>query len=329
MDRRTAVALVAVALVTVSGCSAASEAVGELGEQRHPFADETVAVAVDGTDRERALTRDALTYWESHAAEYAGFETEFRLVDPGETPTTAGPIVEVRFVETVGDCGDTDYSAGCAPRINATTRVDWPATVRVQRGFDDDSTRLVAMHEVGHLLGRSHDDAPRDVMRHERALATLPRPNASERPVPWNDSTLTVAVRGEGLSDAERAAYREEVAYAAAYVGEGADGTVPANVSVDVVDDPETADVVVEPVASAECRPDAGSCARVEGTDPDADGAIETYTRVEILLVDLDREAASWHVARQLLVAFGVDEAAIPARLADATYDERRGAWHG
>ncbi|GGN90828.1 MULTISPECIES: matrixin [Haloarcula] len=331
MDRRLAGAIaLCLVLGGLAGCSAASEALdstSELVERGHPFANETVTVAVDGTARERALAADGLAYWEANAPEYAGFTVDFRVLESGETPTEGPPDVEITFVETVTDCGESDYSAGCAPRLTASTRVDRPAEVSIRRGFADESTRLIVEHEVGHLLGLRHGDPPRDVMRHQRTLATLPRPNASERPVPWNDTTLTVAVRNESLSAEERAAYREEVAYALAYVTEGADGAVPSNVSVELVAAPEDADVVVGPVASSECRSDAGSCLLVEGADPDRDGAIETYTRAEILLVDLDTEATSWHVARQLLGVLGDD--GLPARLTDASYEQRRGAWHG
>ncbi|MBX0324262.1 matrixin [Halomicroarcula sp. F13] len=330
MDRRLIALVLCLLLGGLAGCSAASEALdstSELVERGHPLANETVTVVVDGTDRERALAADGLAYWEANAPEYAGFDVAFRVLEPGETPADGPPDVEITFVETVTDCGGSDYSAGCAPRLDASTRVDRPAEVSIKRGFADESTRLVVEHEVGHLLGLRHGDPPRAVMRHRSTLATLPRPNASERPVPWNDTTLTVAVRNESLSVEERTAYREEVAYALAYVSEGADGTVPSNVSAELVADPDAADVVVTPVASSDCRSDAGSCLLVEGTDPDRDGAIETYTRAEILLVDLDSEAASWHVARQLLGVLGDDR--LPDRLTDASYRTRRGAWHG
>ncbi len=325
-SRRAAVLALLVLLGGLAGCGALLEEADSLadrdsltGTDEHPFAGETVTVAVEGTDRERALVADGLAYWERNASEYAGFDVEFRVVPPGATPED-GADVRLRFVETVGACGDTEFPAGCAPRVNASTGVERPATVEVRRGLADESTRLVVRHEAGHLLGLGHTDRPRDVMAHERDLATLPQPDATERANPWNDSTLTVAL-ADGGEDR-----RAELDYALEYVREGADGAVPANVSVRVVES-EAADVTVSTVSTDDCTAGEGSCLFLEGTDPDQDGAIERYTSAEIRLVGLDTDAASWHVASQLVGTFHTGDS--PDRLDDASHSERRGAWHG
>lgn len=325
MDSRLAtIGLCCLVLFGLAGCATVVEQAETLaGDGEHPFADETVSVAVDGTERERDLVSDGLAYWEDNAAEYAGFEVAFRVVEAGSTPA-GGPDVRLRFVETVAACGDTDYPAGCAPRLNASTGVDRPASVEIQRGLADESTRVVVRHEVGHLLGLTHTDRPRDVMAHESDLATLPQPDATERGNPWNDSTLTIAIDGDSET---RERYRDSLTYALEYVREGADGAVPEAVSVSVVEDPAVADIVVRPVRSDDCTVGSGSCLRIEGTDPDRDGAIEGYTRAEIRLVDLDIDAASWHIASQFVDTFHTGDD--PDRLDEASQRERRGAWHG
>lgn len=326
MHRRAAgLLVVCLLLVGLAGCTSLPDSVdGSTSDDRtHPFAGETVTVTVDGTDRERTLVEEGLDYWVTNAEAYAGFTVDFRVVDPGTTPSD-GTDVHVQFRETV-ECGDSDYSAGCAPRLNASTGVDRPATVQIKRGLADDSTRLVVQHETGHLLGLGHDDAPQSVMAHERELATLPQPNASERPVPWNDTTLTVAIDNTTVPDGERDSYTEEVDYAIAYLDEGADGAVPSNLTVRRVTTTEDADVVVRVGSTDSCS--SGSCLFVEGSDPDQDGAIETYSSAEIQLADLDTEAVSWHVARQLLGVVGTEP--LPDRIADASATDRRGDWHG
>lgn len=328
MSRRTAAVAVVVCLAVLAGCGALDDVGAPTVDGEHPFAGETVTVAVDGTDRERALVAEALTHWERNASTYVGYNVTFRVVAPSATDSTE-PDVRMRFRANVTNCGDADYSAGCAPRLNASTGVDRPAAVSIKRGLSNESTELVVRHETGHLLGLGHDDEPRAVMRHERELATRPQPNATERGLPWDDAVVTVAVKNGTVPEDERAAYQDEVTYGLDYFRAGADGAAPENLTVRRVADPADADVVVDSVERHDCRSDAGSCVLVEGTDPDGDGAIETYTRVDILLVDVDTEAASWHVARQFARAVGITGGELPDPLRDSTYTERRSDWHG
>lgn len=327
MNRAVAGAVLALVVLT-AGCSGVGDLQrsGLVGDGEHPLAGETVAVAVDGTPRERALTARAARYWNGDGQQYVGFNVT--LVVQGDT-SQRDPDVIVTYAESVTDCGDDEFSAGCSPRPNASTGLERPADIEVKRGLSNESTLLVAKHEFGHLLGLRHDDEPQTVMYHERDLSTRDRPNASERTLPWDDDTLTVAVGNGSLSAEDRAAYRDEVQYALSYFSEGADGTAPSNLSVRFVTDPAAADVVVTPVTDSRCRDTPGSCSVVQGVDPDDDGALETYRRVEIETQDVDTDAVSWHVARQLAQVVGIGGNELPGPLTTRDPEQRRGQWHG
>jgi hypothetical protein len=126
-SRRASLLALLFVLGGLAGCGTVLEATDSFSEPdsltgsgEHPFAGETVAVAVEGTDRERAIVADGLAYWADNASEYTGFDVAFRVLVPGTTPAD-GADVRLRFVETVGACGDTELPAGCAPRITAST----------------------------------------------------------------------------------------------------------------------------------------------------------------------------------------------------------------
>lgn len=338
MNRRIVLLTLCISLAGLAGCSMLSDsgdpvAGGTTTEVEptpdagtptpHPFAGESLTVAVNGTERERALVGEALDYWAANATRYVGFDVQFRVLEPGSTET---PDVRMEFVDTVTNCGESEYPAGCAPQIEPGSTVDDTVTVQIERGYADDSTVLIVKHEVGHILGADHSDDPQSIMSHQQTLAMPPQPNATDRLVPFNDSELTIAIDDETVPADEREKYRDEVAYAIQYVNEGADGTVPDNVTVTLVDDPADADFVVRAADTASCRQNAGTCVAYEGTDPDLDGAIETYTRVNITLVQIDAEAASWYVAYEVIDALGAD---IPDRINDAHATQRRGVWHG
>jgi hypothetical protein len=326
---RLAVAVVAVlAAVLLAGCSLPSDT---LGSDTEPWSETEFVVAVDAGPRDStanytADTRAAIDFWETNAQQYLGHPVEFTL-----QPDATDPDVVVRVVAEVTDCGTEDHAAGCAPLAEDLREQPTPVTVRVRRGFDRESTRQVLKHEFGHILGRGHDDRPADVMRAESTLATEPRPDATDRPVPWSNSELAVYVDTGNVSADDRAQVREQVGHALDYYADGAAGTVPANVSFRRVEDRAAADVVVAFPDRLPCEGidrSQGSCRQLTGIDPDSDGTSERYTRAEIYLTGLAPDAVGWHVGRWLGDAFGaadVTDLAPPFR--DASYEDRRSDW--
>lgn len=283
--------------------------------------------AADADDRPRddsrayaALVREAADYWSTNAERYAGYPVEFVV-----RPNASDPDVVVRFVDGVPDCGGVTHAAGCAPLITDSRQIQRPESVWVRTGLSDESTALVVKHEVGHLLGLRHDDPPHDVMRSRSVLYTQPMPNATERSFPWRDSAFTVYVDDANASDPAGA--REQVDHAVRYYERGAPGMLD-NLTFRVVDDPAAADVTVRFDREATCGRSSGSCVRTRGVDPDGDGAIETYTRLDVVLVDLDTEAVGWHVGYWLAFGLGAeDDAEKPPPFRDASRAERRSDW--
>jgi hypothetical protein len=285
--------------------------------------DEPIVVAIDdaaGTDRDwRPLVGEALAFWEGNATKYAGYPVEFVL-----WPDATDPDVEIRVVGEIEDCVGSNDAIGCAPYFTARNQIRRPVNVSVVTGLDDESTVRVLEHELGHVLGLDHGQAPQRIMARSALVNTIPKPNATERALPWQNASLAVYV--DDTTDSDQV--REEVRNGLEYFDRGADGTVPENVTFAFVDDPESADVVISFPSTSPCGAGRGSCGRRIGPDTDGDGALEYYTRLEIAVTDVDPTTIDWHVAYWLGYGFGFDaESDWPAPLRDATPEERRGDW--
>ena len=293
-----------------------------------PYSGRTLVVAVEnptnGSRDYAPLVRQALDYWEENASRYVGYDVTYRV-----DPDASDPDLVVSVVDRIDDCGaGEDHSAGCAPFITRPEQFSPPVRVRVVDGLTDESVVRVLIHELGHTLGLGHDDEPQSVMQAKGRLATLPQRDAVNRSFAWESRTLSVHVAvGDGAGD--RAVVERQVREALAYFDRGADGTVPEDVSFVRTSDPSAADVVVQVGGATPCDRDAGSCRRLRGLDPDDDGALESYDRLEVYVVGLEPEAVGWHVGRHLGYSLGLTtDAEYPEPLrTTASYDERRSDW--
>ncbi|WP_411964761.1 matrixin [Haloferax sp. YSMS24] len=288
-----------------------------------PWGSDPVVVAVeapnDGRDYE-SLVREATVFWEQNDARYLGYEVEYAV-----DADARNPDMVLRFSETIPECSGQADAAGCAPYITDRRQIDRPETVYVKTGFGDDSTVEIIEHELGHTLGLAHGDEPESLMNATGILYTLPRTNATEKAFPWDDPNFTVYVDDTDANDPEGA--RDQIRHAFDYYAEGAPG-MPDNLTFTYIDDPEAADIRVSFAEESPCGAGAASCGSVGGYDPDGDGAVETYDRARIVLVDLDTDAVGWHVGYWMAEYLGAeDEADKPEPFRDATYSEQRSEW--
>lgn len=325
MHRAVAVAT----LVVLAGCSLpASPFDGSQAATVDDWSETTfvVGVDVDADDNASKYVRaveNATAFWETNAEQYLGHPVEFTV-----DPDADDPDLVVRVVGAIEQCGSDDHAAGCAPYIEDLRVQADTVTVRIRRGFNQQSTSLVTTHEFGHVLGLNHADEPQAVMQSKIVLASTPERNATERPVPWSDPTLSVFVDDSTLPSADRAAVQTQVDHAIDYYNDGGEGTVPENVTFVRTDDRSSADVVVSFPESPPCGEPPNSCSKISGVDPDNDGARERFTSAEIFVSGLSTEAVGWHVGRWFGAALGADDHAdLPPAFRDASFRERRSDW--
>lgn len=163
--RRRAFLLATAGVAMTAGC--ASTGTDGSGSDRHPFAGETVTVRIDErseTEHDlQATARDALAFWAAESETYAGFEVGF------EVDETEDPDMLIAYADDAGGCEDvpgfSEQVLGCAPLLQAGTRVPRPVVARVVAGARPvGKVRITTKHEIGHVLGLGHDDDPRRVM---------------------------------------------------------------------------------------------------------------------------------------------------------------------
>ena len=160
--------LLAGAAVALAGCAEAREFLEDNSPVGHPLAGQTSVAIVDRSESThdlRALTVEALSFWNENAAQYAGFEVTFGLVAREEDPD-----VEIEFLDDRSELdGCREHSSenvlGCAPLIREGNRIERPVVAEVvatDRPYGE--VLITTMHELGHMLGLDHAAEPAYIM---------------------------------------------------------------------------------------------------------------------------------------------------------------------
>lgn len=287
----------------------------------NPWGTTVVTVAVNDTvaDGRNAtgIVRRTIAFWNDRIERYTDWTYRFRYVADGSDARA-----EVRFVESIAECdGHSERIAGCAPLLSAGEEAPDRAITRVEVHGSNAAVLDTTRHEFGHLVGLDHAAEPRWLMSNGTAG---PVEDAQGRANPWMTDRIAVHVETDAIDgDADRV--EAQVGHALAYYEDGAEGTVPANVTFARTDLPHAADVVITDAASRGCEGE-GSTVNVRGPDRDGDPAPELHTRTRIC-VDVDEDAVGWHVGAMLGNAFGLSQAELADPFRDADYEDRRSEW--
>jgi len=290
----------------------------DLAAEDGPWLGEPITVSIPkaASDDFRADTLDAMRWWENNS-QYLSYTPEFQLVDSQRESD-----IHIETVDRIAQCGihSSEKTSGCAPVFSPERPAPEQATIRIETDTHEEVRPYVLRHELGHVLGLSHQATP-GIMQ---SKAEFFLPNIDERENPWATSTLYVYV---DLSDyggsSER--FTDQVDHALAYFEDGADGTMEYDIEFKRTETRSKADIVIRGAAFPD-RETAATFGYYQQS-VDADPEAEWYVNQTIEVTErADTSAVGWYVGWALAPTLGYDTRPETLR-SEREYHHRRSAW--
>lgn len=255
-------------------------------EARNPWEKQPVTVAIvkehDESRNFEPQVREALEFWQQNATNATSFGIRYRLIEDSEEAD-----IIIRLVKDISACGfeADEETVGCAPRLTHIGAAEERTDVRIETGYDNESTITIIKHELGHTLGLDHNDEDSHwFMAAKISVGTFPQPDLDERDWKWNKNTLNVYADVDVAADHRHEKLREEIRQMVSTYNNYDHEKIPANATIQMVDDRARADIVVKIVE--ETPSGDYSDAEFWGIDPDGDHKLEYYSNVTIYIRD-------------------------------------------
>lgn len=297
----------------------------------NPWRSKTLVVGIEknatDTRNYKPLVKEAIEYWNNNTSTYTPYNVSFALTN--NSYSNSEDIV-VKFTE--GEIPTTSLSIGdllgSAPLIEPDDEVYSTDTIYIKAGYNNSSTINTLNHEFGHYLSLEHGEEPMPLMAEYGAASKLPMPNATERPIAWRSTNLTVYTSVDNMDTAD---VNSQIQHALKYYESGADGWLKSSVTFTIVQNRTDADIIIEIYNSdvnTDDLEDDGSIAWVYGNDPDGDDALEYYSSSQIVVAGIEEDAVGWHVGSWMAYSLGgenMDD--VPEPFENADYDDRRDEW--